>query len=176
MEISIFSGTERLRVEELTGDIRDLDIGSEECVFDGPVRVVCRLIRDDDIQRVEGEVTASLSMDCSRCLEPVPVEVTGAFAIVIKRLPAGAASKAEKDDADESEDDHIIYVGHYDTTFDIGDYVREAVILSLPLKVLCSEDCKGLCPSCGKNLNEGECGCSGMRSDGRWDTLTGIDE
>ncbi|MCK4236882.1 MAG: DUF177 domain-containing protein, partial [Candidatus Krumholzibacteria bacterium] len=54
---------------------------------------------------------------------------------------------------------------------DIFPRVREAVILELPMKFLCSENCKGLCSRCGANLNEGDCGCNLRSGDSRWDVL-----
>ena len=54
---------------------------------------------------------------------------------------------------------------------DIGEDVRQTLLLSVPLKRVCREDCKGLCPHCGKNLNEGTCGCTVTLPDGRWDKL-----
>jgi uncharacterized protein len=57
------------------------------------------------------------------------------------------------------------------TVIDITDDVRQTVLLSVPLKRVCREDCRGLCPHCGKNLNEGPCGCVPTLVDGRWDKL-----
>ncbi|HTR98515.1 MAG TPA: DUF177 domain-containing protein [Bacteroidota bacterium] len=57
------------------------------------------------------------------------------------------------------------------TVLDLTDDVRQTVLLSLPLKHVCREECKGLCPLCGKNLNEGSCNCTETHEDGRWDKL-----
>jgi uncharacterized protein len=57
------------------------------------------------------------------------------------------------------------------TVIDLADDVRQTVLLALPLKHVCREDCRGLCPQCGKNLNEGSCDCKETRVDGRWDKL-----
>jgi len=54
---------------------------------------------------------------------------------------------------------------------DIADDVRQTLILSVPLKLLCREDCAGLCPGCAKNLNETACTCTVNTADGRWDAL-----
>jgi uncharacterized protein len=56
-------------------------------------------------------------------------------------------------------------------TIDIGEDVRQTLLLSVPLKRICREECKGLCPHCGKNLNESTCGCTDTGPDGRWDKL-----
>ncbi|MRR10305.1 DUF177 domain-containing protein, partial [bacterium] len=54
---------------------------------------------------------------------------------------------------------------------DLWPELREAVLLALPLKPLCREDCRGICPACGRDLNEGSCGCREDRGDHRWDKL-----
>jgi uncharacterized protein len=56
----------------------------------------------------------------------------------------------------------------------LEDAVREQVLLALPLKLICREDCKGLCPQCGKNLNEGACSCAAPLQDLRWSGLKEI--
>ena len=56
----------------------------------------------------------------------------------------------------------------------IAEDVRQTILLSVPLKVLCREECKGLCPHCGKNLNEGACGCRETGADPRWDKLRSL--
>jgi uncharacterized protein len=56
----------------------------------------------------------------------------------------------------------------------LEDAVREQVLLALPLKMICREDCKGLCPQCGKNLNEGDCSCTAPVQDLRWAALKEI--
>ncbi len=57
---------------------------------------------------------------------------------------------------------------------DIGDDVRQTILLSVPLKILCREDCKGLCSQCGKNLNEGPCSCRETPADPRWEKLRSL--
>jgi len=57
------------------------------------------------------------------------------------------------------------------TVLDLTDDVRQTVLLALPLKHVCGEQCKGLCPLCGRNLNEGSCTCTDTHEDGRWDKL-----
>ena len=57
---------------------------------------------------------------------------------------------------------------------DLTDEVRESIILSLPTYPVCREDCRGVCPTCGKNLNEGSCSCSEGQGDGRWSILDSL--
>ncbi len=61
-----------------------------------------------------------------------------------------------------------------ETEFDITEDIREAIMLNLPHFPLCSEECKGLCPQCGKNLNNGSCECTNEESPSAWDALNGL--
>jgi uncharacterized protein len=59
-------------------------------------------------------------------------------------------------------------------SIDIADDVRQTILLVVPLKLLCTESCKGLCPSCGTNLNTGTCSCDVQSSDPRWEALRAL--
>ena len=91
-----------------------------------------------------GEVTAVADTRCSRCLEPV-------------RLPMKVALDATFD-REPDPDDPDLY-SFEASTIELTDAVRDALLLELPMRVLCSEDCRGLCPVCGINLNKGTCTC-----------------
>ena len=67
--------------------------------------------------------------------------------------------------------DEEIYSGK---EIDLKPALREQILLSIPPSPVCSDDCKGLCPRCGKDLNEGECGCDRTVMDPRWAALKGI--
>jgi len=186
MELSIFETDERCSVE-LFGDADELDIRGDECSLAEPVRVTCRLFRDVALFRIEGKVFARLAVQCARCLEPFVKESSGEFTLVVKHMPIGepvpgtpqhagrsSARRAHVEDpaqstrsepfsgadrGEEADGEQIMYIEHHVTSVDITAHVRDAVILSLPMKILCREDCRGLCPVCGRNLNEGGCGC-----------------
>lgn len=74
------------------------------------------------------------------------------------------------DSAEQEEDDDVIQVGP-ERTLDLDELLRSDILLELPYKYLCSEECKGLCASCGKNLNEGPCGCNLHQVDPRLEVL-----
>ena len=76
----------------------------------------------------------------------------------------------EKVSKDEQEDENVITLEEGDV-LDIRDVVMNNIYLALPLKVLCKEDCKGLCQDCGKNLNEGQCNCTHEEVDPRLSAL-----
>ncbi len=158
MKITLFGPQEREEIAELIGRPEDFDISGDDYSVENHIGVTCRIIRNNDLARVEGEVSALLNAQCARCLEHFEKKILGAFSFVVKRLPLGAPIPGESK-AETEDDEDIINVGHDVFSFDITDYVREAVILALPMKMLCREDCKGLCAVCGGNLNDISCGC-----------------
>jgi uncharacterized protein len=77
-------------------------------------------------------------------------------------------------DGTKSEEEGYFFADPSSAFFEIDDLVREAVILSVPAKPLCSENCKGLCPVCGTDLNRSTCSCAKKDIDPRWDQLKGL--
>ena len=61
-----------------------------------------------------------------------------------------------------------------DDSLELEDVLREQMLLEVPIKTVCTEECKGLCPHCGRNLNTGECECAAKVSDPRWEALKGL--
>ena len=112
--------------------------------------------------RVHGQLATSLQMDCARCLEPVVYAVKREFDLLYRpELSAAQAAELEIKGA-ESE---ISYYGS--DGLELNDALREQVLLDLPLRVLCRQDCKGLCPTCGCNRNTEACDCAAP-VDVRW--------
>ena len=106
--------------------------------------------------RMEGRV----QLACRLCLEEVDVEVDED----IHFLLAGIG-------AEEADDPEVFLYDPNAISIDLRPAVRETWLLSVPQYVQCSEDCKGLCPNCGTNLNESSCNCSTTETDPRWDAL-----
>ncbi len=116
--------------------------------------------------RLRGHLSAGLELQCARCLEPVPQDVKRDFELLYRPLGADAG----KDEL--SVTDAEAEIGYYQGEgLLLEDVLREQVLLALPLKVTCRADCKGLCPQCGKNLNQEQCSCSREVGDPRWDAL-----
>ncbi len=93
---------------------------------------------------VRGEVSAAVTSRCAKCLSPVTIELQAKLEAVYARQP------------DPEDPDLYLFEG---SKIDLTDAARDALILELPYRFLCSEDCRGLCPKCGKNLNLGPCTC-----------------
>ncbi len=116
--------------------------------------------------RLRGRLSTGLELQCARCLEPVSQEITREFELLYRPL----GTDAGRDEL--SVTDAEAEIGYYQGEgLLLEDVLREQVLLALPLKVTCREDCKGLCPQCGKNLNEQQCSCSTEVEDPRWAAL-----
>jgi uncharacterized protein len=119
--------------------------------------------------RLKGKLDTSLEADCARCIEPVIHKLTRDFDLLYRPL----GSDAGRDEL--SVTDAEAEIGYYEGEgLLLEDAVREQVLLALPLKLVCREDCKGLCAQCGTNLNEGACDCVALVQDLRWSALKEI--
>ena len=119
--------------------------------------------------RLRGRLSTGLELQCARCLEPVKQDVSREFELLYRPLGADAGRDELSVTAAEAE------IGYYQGEgILLEDVLREQVLLALPLKVTCREDCRGLCPHCGKNLNEEQCSCNVPMEDPRWAALKEI--
>ena len=119
--------------------------------------------------RLKGDLSARLEVSCARCLEPVQHEVARSFELLYR--PLGSDAGQEELSVTDAEAEIGYYQGE---GLELEDVLREQVLLALPLKLLCRDDCQGLCPHCGKNLNEGKCACAETVEDPRWAALKEI--
>ena len=111
----------------------------------------------DQVITVAGQCRVSLRMNCARCLKPVRKDLELAFEHRVDVLHPGA-------DEDELEMSLCIRDGKM---LDVDQLVHNEILINLPIRVLCKEDCKGICPVCGQDLNDGECSCDQGPSDPR---------
>ena len=111
------------------------------------------LTREGKTVYIEGSATADFTPPCARCLQPVPTHLAPSFMLTL--FP----DRDEEADIQLTEDelDENTYRGE---EIDVGEVLNEQILLERPYVILCSEDCKGLCPSCGANRNENECDCA----------------
>jgi uncharacterized protein len=121
-------------------------------------RLRCRVeLAEAATVHVRGRLTASVEPECGRCLAPYRSQIDQELDLFY--LPRGAEQPQEQEEDVELGEREVV-VGYYEgERLDLGEVVREQLFLALPLKRLCREDCRGLCPTCGKNLNDGACGC-----------------
>ncbi|HEY0264019.1 MAG TPA: DUF177 domain-containing protein [Granulicella sp.] len=119
--------------------------------------------------RVRAHYAADFTMECARCVEPVETSLKSEFDLIFRPQDADANLSERAITVDETE------IGYYDKSgLLLEDVVREQVLLSLPGRILCRPDCKGLCPRCGQNLNQGICSCEETPADPRWNALADL--
>ena len=121
---------EGLTVSE-EADPAGMGLNTAETKFKGPVRVTAMFQKERETVLAAVQVEGETEQVCGRCLEPI-----------VKTYDAGF---------------HLDYTVRDDPFLDITDDVRQEILLSYPVRFLCKEDCRGLCPRCGTNLNERSC-------------------
>lgn len=122
--------------------------------------------RDSRTIRVRGRIRGAVESSCARCLEPVEVTFGADFDLFY--YPMSVIARNEETPISRDDTD----IGFYEEPgLDLSQVVGEQVVLWLPMRSLCREDCKGLCPRCGINRNQKQCSCEEEFLDPRWDAL-----
>jgi uncharacterized protein len=144
-----------------------------ECQFITAVKTVLRAIRIDEMIDVKGSINTVARLPCSRCLKEYETALKSRFDLTyVRRLP-GLEEDAQPDEVEISAAEMgLIYFEGEDINLLEG--IQEQVILALPVRALCSENCKGLCAGCGRDLNAGDCGCNRQPSDNRFAILKNL--
>jgi uncharacterized protein len=128
----------------------------------GPVTLAFDIYKDKDQFRLVGSVQTTLELPCSRCLEAFTWPVDSSFDL---RYQPHARNTGEGER--EIEEDDLTTAFYENETIDLGQLMREQFYLALPMKPLCRDECKGLCPTCGTNWNKGACDCTNQWEDPR---------
>ncbi len=119
--------------------------------------------------RVSGDLSTTLEVLCARCLEPVSLDVKHDFDLLYRPQGSDAGQQELSVTAADAE------IGYYSGEgLLLDEAIREQVLLAVPLKALCREDCQGLCPQCGANRNREQCGCEKPQLDPRLNALKEI--
>lgn len=155
------------RPVSLNETINDIDLELEDAHIVGDVKFNGEKVRIDGKAHVRGNANGEVEIACTRCNMAVNRRFDIAFDDVFVDVPLADGEEAvEEIDLDES------YVENGE--IDLGEVVREQILLDLPEQVYCSDDCKGLCPKCGSNLNLIDCNCNFNEIDPRWAALKGL--
>ncbi|HTU00605.1 MAG TPA: DUF177 domain-containing protein [Candidatus Sulfotelmatobacter sp.] len=146
----------------------DLDLGTSMGVWAGPatVRAGLHIGRTGRGVLIQGSFAGGVTLLCGRCLEPFRFGAEDRFDVYCR----SAAPPREPETRELTEDElDVMYLeeGRIDT----DALLRENFLLSLPVQPLCHEDCQGLCPRCGADLNQGPCRCGGTQTDPRLQVL-----
>ena len=157
MRLNLQEITESEKQVEFSHVIRLVEKGADkedwDYRFPEPVWTRVRFHRSGTTLIFSGEVRALAQGHCSRCLEPYRIEIEKPFRLsLIPALQHRGGIRLNVEDLDQG-----FYAGN---DIDLGHLVQEEVILELPIRPLCKEECLGLCSECGGNLNEGGCSCA----------------
>ena len=134
-----------------------------------PVSLGFDIYKDKEAFRLVGAVRTELELPCSRCLEPFRLPVDVEFDL--RYVPQPDASPDEESEVAEEDLETSFY---RNDEIDLKELLREQFYLALPMKPLCRDGCKGLCPQCGTNLNTSTCDCSPVWEDPRLAALKGL--
>ncbi len=135
-----------------------LDMGEGTPQFHGDIHVAGTVMNTGQTFRVTGRVTARKTFVCDRCLTEGTRDIAHDFSEDYAKTPG------ETDEINAFDGDVIV----------IDALVRDTLLVAEPLRELCKSDCKGLCPVCGQNLNEGTCGCDTFVPDPRLAALESL--
>ena len=163
-------------------DLRGIQEGTHSLVLDGRGAALAveeeaeRVLRgfrfdgevtwDGRDYRVRGSLTGDLESACDRCLTRFVRPVTGEVAV--RAVPPDAPEGGES-----SPEEAVVPLGT-DRRLDLAGPMRGAVLLEVPIKNVCRDDCAGICPVCGTNRNLESCGCETSSGDSRWEALRGL--
>jgi uncharacterized protein len=168
----------RIVVEDLPDEGRRLagqahvdlsgDQDADELIVRAPVRYDLEVSRLGSTVSIKGCVEAIVEAACSRCAERIEIPVDRDFKAVFVTPDTGETDRAVELDAGDLDLDY--YQGG---VIDGLQLLAEQIVLEVPMKALCVEDCRGLCATCGANLNHTDCDCE-AEVDPRWASLQGL--
>jgi len=156
-------------LKSVTGTSKWYDVDEDITAIDGTLDIIkpltgrVRFIRSGKGILVTGHLRTEMLVPCRRCLTPVAVTVEldleEEFHPSVDIITGAVLPAQEGEDKATRMDWHHI--------LDLTEVIRQNLLLAMPMSVLCSPDCRGLCPTCGANLNEGPCNCQQQEGDPR---------
>ena len=150
----------KLRISK-SFEMGEVDFLGESFTFLGDCQLEGYIMNNTKSLDLSGTVTGRAQVHCARCQKPVEIDVEFPVSEVLVR-----------EDGEISEDeDVLVYSGH---EVDLSDVLVNSFLMNVSGKYLCSDDCKGLCPNCGTDLNVSDCDCNKEYIDPRWEQLAEI--
>jgi uncharacterized protein len=147
---------------EFSYEIKKENFKRHEVISASPLGVKGEIINSKGVLKIEYQYFGSLSFKCGRCLEEIEFDITD---IISRRL-------VNEDFVDEDQTDMVEDIYYIESAeLDLGDFIENEIFVAIPLQILCKEDCKGLCSSCGANQNFGSCNCKDEKIDPRLEEL-----
>ena len=133
-------------------------IKNRECEFLKPLNIRLKAFRIRELFEVRGSFRTRMRLPCSRCLKDFDTPLASDFELTYTKEVPGLMDVFEDEDIElRVEEIGMIYFKGEEINLQQG--IQEQVVMAFPLQPLCDENCKGLCPKCGSDLNQGDCGC-----------------
>ncbi|UCD65003.1 MAG: DUF177 domain-containing protein [Candidatus Zixiibacteriota bacterium] len=149
----------------LRGDQKDLDLEFDSIRSLNRIEFSLEIQKSGEEYFCQGEARASVQMTCARCLGEFDQDLVNSTDFIVCTREQALANRDVVDNEDYA------YFQGQDLQADVSHIVRQTLITAVSMKPLCSEDCRGLCPQCGTNLNENSCKCRKTNIDQRWEGL-----
>jgi uncharacterized protein len=162
MKIQVGGLSEGEHAYRFQTDAGDIELGEE---FAGEVTIEAILQKTGRQIALKAKIQAQGTFTCDRCTAPFNLKLLPEYRMFYV---------ADDSDAESLDPSEVQVIPTGLPIIDLTDDVRQTVLLSVPLKLLCRIDCRGLCPDCGTDLNTGTCICTGENADSRWDELRGL--
>ena len=147
----------------------DLNPVDERISLTGPATVSGKVRLAGNEVFVNGHVETRAQVECDRCLQPVESPVNSDFAV--EYITGSEYESGRVAELTEAEMSVSVFDGE---AIDVDEIVKEQIVLAVPTRMLCREDCKGICPECGADRNKGDCNCTTNDTDPRWAALKNL--
>ncbi|RKY62101.1 MAG: hypothetical protein DRP96_01135 [Candidatus Neomarinimicrobiota bacterium] len=168
MKLRINSLKEGSQTIEMTLTKSDLAISDK--IFIKPILATLNIYKSPYQITIKAQLKTEVDLQCDRCLKTFQRSLDTSFQTILN--PRGSGR--------DTSDENIIPIGMHTNEVDLSPFAHDALLTELPMKNLCSETCKGICPKCGADLNNGLCTCQTSEKDERWtplkNLLTNIEE
>ena len=156
-------------MDKMTLDLATLPVGSSQVVLGSdaaglelpadewphPIRAELGVEKNGEQVSIRGRLNAVAELECVRCLKRFALPVSPAFEIYAERSGSG---RRPREEVELERDGYMVF--HDGRRLELAEAARELLLLEVPVAPHCREDCRGLCPRCGADLNEGPCGCA----------------
>jgi len=163
----------RLPVDALNCQLLPTEICSET-VFCSDALIEFQLARIAQRLLLEGQLSAELSVDCGRCLEPMQLSLREDFSLALNLVAATEVTDIDAVEDIALDEEQINVLPVVDGQVNLRAILQEQLLLHLPLHPVCDPECVGLCPQCGINLNRESCHCRPLTFNSRFGQLEGL--
>lgn len=177
-----------IRIQDISEAGVDLVASSKDQVWPGEIvrdavsieienlnsNVTARIVRSDRSVEAVGGIYIEFDVKCDKCLKKFRYSEQIPFRMLLEPAPKKGLSSDLPDEDMEDLNDMLDFSYYVSDEIDIGDMIRQHIVMAQPISHVCSEDCKGLCGKCGKNLNHGSCKCTPEEKKSPFSALKGV--